>query len=201
MQYIATNGRVAANEYLSFKTDGSFHVKTPPLDNQETDPLQTWFPRRHYIPLAEILETVHHHSDMLSALEHWQQTHTLQMTSRPALLAGIIGLGCGIGIRKMARISSHVSENELDHTVNWRFSSDNVREANDRVLMFMNKMELPNIYRNMKDRLHTASDGQKFEVHSESLIATRSFKYFGQGQGVSAYTFIVMKGIYSGILP
>lgn len=189
-QYIVTNERAVENEYLSFKTDGSFHIKTPALDSQDTDPLQTWFPKRHYIPLAEILETVHHHSGMLSALEHWQQTHTSQATSRPALLAGIVGLGCGIGVRKMARISSHVSENELDHTVNWRFSLDNVREANDRVLTVIDKMELPNIYRSNRDKLHTASDGQKFEVRGESLIASRSFKYFGQGQGVSAYTFV-----------
>ncbi len=90
----------------------------------------------------------------------------------------------------MARISSHVSENELDHAVNWRFSLDNVREANDRVLTVMDKMELPNIYRSNRDKLHPASDGQKFEVRSKSLIASRSFKYFEQGQGVSAYTFV-----------
>lgn len=37
----------------------------------------------------------------------------------------------------MARISSHVSENELDHSVNWRFSLENIREANDKVLMLV----------------------------------------------------------------
>ena len=189
-QYQATNARAIKNESLSFKVDGTFRIKTPPLDCQETDPLQIWFPKRHYISLAEILETVHHHSDMLSAFEHWQQTRTTQIVSHPALMAGIIGLGCGIGVRKMARISSYVSENELDHTINWRFSLENVREANDRVLMVMDKMELPNIYRGNKDKLHTASDGQKFEVRTESLLASRSFKYFGQGQGVSAYTFV-----------
>ncbi|WP_419235513.1 DUF4158 domain-containing protein [Rickettsia endosymbiont of Nabis limbatus] len=119
-QYKLTNARVLENEYLSFKADKSFRIKTPPLDKQDTDPLQAWFPKRYYISLAEILETVHHHSNTLSAFEHWQQTNTSKITSRPALLAGIIGLGCGIGVRKMARISSHVSENELDHTVNWR---------------------------------------------------------------------------------
>jgi hypothetical protein len=39
-------------------------------------------------------------------------------------------------------------------------------------------------------QLHTTSDGQKFEVRGDSLHASRSFKYFGQGQGVSAYTFV-----------
>lgn len=189
-QYRTTNSRILQNEYLNFKTSGEFCVKTPMVDHEDTDPLQAWFPKRHYISLVEILETVHQHSDMLSAFEHWQQTHAPPTTSHPALLAGIIGLGCKIGVRKMARISSHVSENELDHTVNWRFSLENVREANDRVLSVMNQMELPNIYRNNEDKLHTASDGQKFEVRAESLMASRSFKYFGQGQGVSAYTFI-----------
>ena len=69
-QYKATNARTMENEYLSFKADGSFRIKTPPLDDQETDPLQAWFPKRHYISLAELLETVHHHSNMLSAFEH-----------------------------------------------------------------------------------------------------------------------------------
>lgn len=101
-----------------------------------------------------------------------------------------MGLGCGIGVRKMARISSSVTESELDHTVNWRFSLENIRSANDAVVKAMDGMELPNLYRQTRDQLHTASDGQKFEVRGDSLHASRSFKYFGQGQGVSAYTFV-----------
>lgn len=46
-------------------------------------------------------------------------------------------------------------------------------------------MKLPNLYRWKTETLHTASDGQKFEVRGESLHASRSFKYFGQGQGIS----------------
>lgn len=127
---------------------------------------------------------------MLKAFEHWQQTHATQTVSRPALLAGIMGLGCGIGVRKMARISSRMTESELEHAVNWRFSLENIRAANDQVLKAMDQMGLPNLYRREIDQLHTASDGQKFEVRGESLHASRSFKYFGQGQGVSAYTFV-----------
>ena len=49
---------------------------------------------------------------------------------------------------------------------------------------------LPNISRRSSDRLHTSSDGQKFEVRADSLNANYSFKYFGKGQGVSVYSFI-----------
>jgi TnpA family transposase len=74
--------------------------------------------------------------------------------------------------------------------VNWRFSLENIRAANAAVIKAMSAMELPNLYRQTQDQLHTASDGQKFEVRGDSLHASRSFKYFGQGQGVSAYTFV-----------
>tara|TARA_R110000787_G_scaffold285825_1_gene402431 strand:- start:150 stop:3149 length:3000 start_codon:yes stop_codon:yes gene_type:complete len=189
-QYKATNDRAAGNPHLKLRKDGTFHIATPALDARDTDPLGDLFPQRHDVALAQVLETVNNHCSMLRSFEHWQQTHVRQATSHPALLAGIIGLGCGIGVRKMARISSSVTESELDHTVNWRFSLENIRAANDAVIKAMDGMELPNLYRQTRDQLHTASDGQKFEVRGDSLRASRSFKYFGQGQGVSAYTFV-----------
>ena len=185
-QYETTNCNAAANPYLKPRKDGTFHIATPAMDAREEDPLGDLFPQRHDVPLAQVLETVNIHCGMLLSFEHWQQPHVRQATSHPALLAGIMGLGCGIGIRKMARISSSVTESELDHTVNWRFSLENIRAANDAVVKAMDAMKLPNFYRQTQDQLHTASDGQKFEVRGDSLHASRSFKYFGQGQGVSA---------------
>lgn len=188
--YRDTHAGIDNNPHLTIRNDGSFHIKTPALNASETDPLQALFPRQHDVPLAQVLDTVDRHCGVLKAFEHWQQTHTPQTVSRPALLAGVMGLGCGIGVRKMARISSRMTESELENTVNWRFSLENIRAANDQVLKAMDQMELPNLYRRETDKLHTASDGQKFEVRRESLHASRSFKYFGQGQGVSAYTFV-----------
>jgi TnpA family transposase len=88
------------------------------------------------------------------------------------------------------RLISHpISESALEHTVNWYFSLDNIIAANDRLLQFMDRLELPNLMRRCADRLHTSSDGQKFEVRADSLNANYSYKYFGKGHGVSAYTF------------
>ena len=189
-QYQDTNSAACNNLHLIIRTDGSFHIKTPALEASEADPLKALFPRQHDVPLAQVLDTVDRHCYFLKAFEHWQQTHASQTVSRPALLAGIMGLGCGIGVRKMARISSRITESELENTVNWRFSLDNIRAANDNILKSMDQMEIPNLYQREDDKLHTSSDGQKFEVRGESLHASRSFKYFGQGQGVSVYTFV-----------
>jgi len=90
----------------------------------------------------------------------------------------------------MTRISSNIKETALQQAVNWYFSLENVQAANDRIVKLMDQLELPNLYRRTQEALHTASDGQKFEVRQESLNANYSFKYFGKGQGESAYTFI-----------
>lgn len=108
---------------------------TPALDARETDPLQELFPQQQDVPLAQVLDTIDRHCGMLGAFAHWQQIHISPVVSRPALLAGIMmGLGCGIGVRKMARISARLTEHDLEHVVNWRFSLENIRTANDRVL-------------------------------------------------------------------
>ena len=63
-----------------------------------------------------------------------------------------------------------------------------IHAANDHVLRLMNQLELPEVYRDQPGILHTSSDGQKFEVGVDSLNANYSFKYFGQGKGVTRTT-------------
>ena len=50
-----------------------------------------------------------------------------------------MGLGCSIGTRKMARISSDIKENALQHAVNWHFSLENIQAANDSYAHFTPK--------------------------------------------------------------
>jgi hypothetical protein len=66
-------------------------------------------------------------------------------------LAGIIGYGCQIGTGKVARISSQISGSELERTINWYFSRDNVAEANDKILALMDQLPLPQLYRRHED--------------------------------------------------
>jgi TnpA family transposase len=112
-----------------------------------------------------------------------------ECSATPAISSRLLGLGCTIGIRKMARISHPLSETELENAIKWYFSVDNINAADDRVLQLMDRLELPNRLRRTQGHLHTSSDGQKFEVRVDSLNANRSFKYFSKEQGVSVYTF------------
>ncbi len=191
-QYATTNQHFLQekNEHLTFHKDGHFHVRTPKEDETDTEALGSFFPADRYISLIEVLSTVNRLCQFLDALQHWQVKYSKQRPSERVFLAGIIGYGCQIGLEKIARISSQINGSELEHTIAWYFSRDNIAEANDKILGLMAQLRLPQSYRRHEDQLHTSSDGQKIAVGVDSLNANYSFKYFGQGKGVSAYTFI-----------
>jgi len=191
-QYKATNrsNLDGNNKHLKIRADKTFTIATPKQEEVLNDtPLKPFFPTKP-VPLVEALATVNRYTGFLSELQHWQQSHSKNRATDKTLLAGIIGKGCAIGTPKMARISSKINENSLSNVVNWYFSLDNIRSANDRIIKLLNGMELPNIYRKSKDGLHTSSDGQLFTVRADSLNANYSYKHGGKEQGASAYTFI-----------
>ena len=182
-QYQTTNNNLASghNPHLKVAASGSFRIATPALDDHDSQPLQPFFPKRHIVPLTEILATTNQYSNFLGEFGHWQQQHVKSTVSHRILYAGIMGLGCSIGTRKMAQISPLVKESELENTVNWWFSLDNLRVANDRILKATDALELPKQYQRAQDKLHTSSDGQKFEVRTDSLNANHSLQIFWQG--------------------
>ena len=194
-QYLETNAHFTAgdNALLSLRANGSFHVSTPKLDEVEALPLSGFFPERKYISLLEVLATVDQATGFLDEFVHWQPKYQAAKPPKKVFFAGVIGYGCDIGHRKLAQISRQINENELDTAVNWYFSLENIHNANDRILQFVDKMELPNLYRRQPDVLHTSSDGQKFEVSADSLNANYSFKYLGKDKGVSVISFIDMR--------
>jgi TnpA family transposase len=191
-QYHHTNLNVLHNKnpFLKFRADGAFSISTPKAETTESQAPGLVFPEQRYIPLMEILSTVNHITGFLDTFEHWQVKYNRAKPPERSFLAGIMGYGCNIGPSKIAQISTHITQSELDNTINWYFSIDNIQNANDKILAFLDRLELPNLYRNHPEMLHTASDGQKFEVRNDSLNANYSFKYFGQGKGVSVYSFI-----------
>lgn len=191
-QYHKTNQNIlnGKNEFIKFNKDGTFRLSTPKVETEDTEPLSEFFPKKHYIPLLEILYTVNKACNFTDAFEHWQTKYNRPKPPDKMFLAGIVGYGCNIGPSKIAKISKQINEHELENTVNWYFSEDNVSNANDKILRFMDALDLPNIYRRDRDLLHTSSDGQKLNMAVDSLNAGYSFKYHSMEKGASAYRFI-----------
>ena len=170
------------NPHLKFTADRDWTVSTPKQDTALTAPLKNYFPARQLVPLSEVLSSVNQAVAFLDEFQHWQ-TRRQSKPVEQVFLAGIIGTGCELGVGKMAFISKNIGEIDLENTVNWYFSPENLQNANAKIVNFLNNLELPNLLRRSLDRLHTASDGQKFTVSVPSLNANHSFKYFGHDKG------------------
>ena len=92
---------------------------------------------------------------------------------------------------------------QLENVANAYFSIENIERANDLIAAFTRRLDLANRCRTAPGQLYTASDGLKIKlVSSETIYATYSFKYFGQGKGVTAYSFVDERSIpfYSTII-
>ena len=70
-------------------------------------------PRRHVVPLPEVLATVNRHAGFSAECRPWQHTRQHAIGARSgrsgAIYAAVMGLGCGIGVRRMARIARSAS--------------------------------------------------------------------------------------------
>ncbi len=194
-QYHQTNQHIldGENPHVHFRKNGSFYVNTPKVEPEDSEPLLGILPKKRYISLLEVLATVNRFTQFLDAFQPWRVQYARVKPPDRVFYAGITGYGCFIGTHKIASISSGVGEAELERTINGYFTLDNIYSANDYIVHFMDGLALPQVYRQPGEPLHTSSDGQKFEVAVDSLHASYSYKYFGQDQGVSTYTFIDMR--------
>ena len=64
----------------------------------------------------------------------------------------------------MAKISKGISEHELDTTTTWYLSEDNTIEANDKVVAFIDSLEISSLLKYNPEINHTSSDGQIFNT-------------------------------------
>ncbi|HRD71152.1 MAG TPA: Tn3 family transposase [Legionella sp.] len=75
--------------------------------------------------------------------------------------AAILGMGCNIGISKMANVSKGITEDALENFVNWHMSLDNINAANQCILDLLGKLSLASIYQKiLVNYIHLAT-GEK----------------------------------------
>lgn len=189
-QFQKANDKHGDNENLKISRNGKPRVVTPKAVTDESEGCADILGKDQYLPLINILSDVRYTTDISDAFTHYSRKTSKGKISDDILFAAVIGLGCNIGVRKMGKISKGIGANKLEYAVRWYFSKENVEEANRRVLSVTKSLSLPKIFLRDKQSLHTSSDGQKYGVSVPSMHARYSYKYFGTGKGVSAYSFI-----------
>ena len=193
-KYHTVNQRVSKNlnPHLSFneKSNNYIQVNTPALDEKETKHISAFLNQLGYVPILRVLSDVNHVTKFTKSFTHHSIKNSKTKAQAGTFYAGIIGLGCNIGVSKMAQISAGINQNAMNTTVNWFFSLKTLTSANEHIREFINRLALPGIFSDLENQRHGSSDGRKVGVSVECLLAAYSFKYFGKDAGVSVYTFI-----------
>lgn len=189
-QFKKTNENAADNEYLSFTQGGKPKVVTPKTEKEEENGLLPLLEEKDIIPLPRILSEVNKSSNFLDSFEHFSQKNFQKQPDQHVFYAAIIALGCNLGIRRMSKISKGISLDRLSYLLQWYFSKENLDQAIAKINDCINQLSLPVLYKKGSEETHTSSDGQKFNVSVPAVNASYSYKYFGSGKGVTAYSFI-----------
>lgn len=190
-----TNEHIALgeNKQVSFDTDGGWHLAKDKSDEDST-PLEDFYPQEYVIPLLEVLTTVENAAGFTAVLTHQGIDYVPKRPELKLFLAAIVGFGCNIGIRRFSYMSKGIKTNALETTALQYFSVESVIQANDKLLAFSNGLPLTEHFKQHVGFTHTSSDGQKFDVSVESLASSPSFKYFGNGRGITLYSFLDESG-------
>ncbi|WP_370978601.1 Tn3 family transposase [Agaribacterium sp. ZY112] len=140
------------------------------------------------IDLIKLLREVNKAVPFMNRFFHHSNRHVSREVDQKIIEAAIIALGCNIGVGPMAKRSGDsISSAKLLDAVRHRVLNDKLREANDLLLDAIEEIPLSRIFRRNSEVTHISADGQKLLVLGDSLLADKSFKYFGSAAGVVRY--------------
>ena len=187
IQYEITNRHIVdgTNQYLTVRGNHDFTLTTPRLPDEEEDAIDL-YPQNQFVSLTEVLVTMNSLTHFLDALQPVQLTHVHKRPSDKVFLAATIGLGRNNGIPKMAKISKHISQSEMERALLY-FSPDTVSAASDKTLAFMDRLPITHIFDRIDGIRHVAADGKKLTASVKSLLSRNSYKYFGNEPGITGY--------------
>ncbi|RYY18422.1 MAG: Tn3 family transposase, partial [Cytophagaceae bacterium] len=173
------------------RANGRPRFLTParPVEEEAPTP-RLLFPEPGLISLHEVLHTVNQQCHFTDCLTHWSPRNRPPRPAERVFFAGVMAYGCNLGLTRMAHATKHVAQSTLENTVNWYFSLDNLRRANDAVVALTGKLPVSRLFKRHPEVVHTSSDGQKYYVAVDSIHATHSYKYFGQEKGIVSYGFL-----------
>ena len=184
-KYHTVNKRIIKNlnPHISFneKTKNYIQINTPALEEKETKHISGFLNQLGYVPILRVLSDIDHITKFTKLFSHYSVKNTKLKPQSEIFYAGVIGLGCNIGVEKMAQISAGINQNTMSNTVNWFFTLKTLTAANDKIREFINRLALPHIFAEVTNQRHGSSDGRKVGVSVECLFFL-FFQVFRQRQ-------------------
>ncbi|MGE0683287.1 MAG: Tn3 family transposase, partial [Candidatus Binatia bacterium] len=184
------NQRIASGENAAVQLNprnpqGRWTLQYPSSSEPVNHP---FFDALQQVDISQVLAFTHRHCRFMDAFEHVVGRYVKQPVDERALTACLIAWGTNMGLGKMGEISD-LSYQTLSTTSENFLRLETLRAANDRISNATAQLPIFHHY-DIGGRIHSSSDGQKFETRLPTINARHSPKYFGLHKGVVAYTVV-----------
>lgn len=189
-RYSAVNQRIADSLNQHIKIAGQGEKKRWKLV-YPTEKVQTnhaFYAQLPSIAIADLLRFVVKETGFLEAFSHVLGRHAKSMPNLREILACVVAFGTNMGLGKMAEVSG-LSYATLLTTARNMLRPETLRGANDAISNATAKLPAFELF-NIRDEVHSSSDGQRMETKIDTFNARYSPKYFGLDKGVSACTVV-----------
>ena len=140
------------------------------------------------IAVADLLRFVNKETRFLDAFEHVLNRGVKHAPDLREILACVVAFSTNMGLGKMAEVSG-LNHASLITTARSYLSPETVHAANDAISNATAALPAFKLF-NIREELHSSSDGQQFETQINTFNSRYSPKYFGFDKGVSACTVV-----------
>jgi TnpA family transposase len=140
------------------------------------------------IGIADLLWFVAENTGFLDAFTHVLDRYIKRDIDPRLILACIVALGTNMGLWKMAEVSG-LSHASLLATARDFLRLETLHPANDAISNATAALPVFRLF-DIRDAIHSSSDGQRIETQINTINARYSPKYFGLQKGVSSYTLV-----------
>lgn len=114
------------NEHLSIDEKSLVKVRTPATEFSEEGYVGSLLADNGIVPVLQILREINQGNGFIECFKHLSPKHHKLKPTAETVLAGILGIGCNIGIDKLSQISVGLNDSTLKNTVTWCFTVKNV---------------------------------------------------------------------------
>lgn len=176
------------NQHIKVRGKGEKRRWTLVYPTTEEPVNSPFYARLPGIAVADMLWLVARETSFLQSFTHVLDRYAKQEPSPREVLACIVGMGTNMGLGKMSDVSG-LSLAALMNTSRSFLRQETIHAANDAITNATAALPAFRLY-NIRDTVHSSSDGQRVGTQRHTINARYSPKYFGLEKGISANTLI-----------
>jgi hypothetical protein len=166
----------AMNEHIKVRGKGEKRRWTLIYPTSEEPVNSPFYARLPGLAVADMLWFGARETGFLKAFTHVLDRYAKQEPSPRELLAVIVGMGTNMGLGKMAEVSG-LSHAALMNTARSYLRQETVHAANDAISNATARLPAFKLY-NIRDAIHSSSDGQPGQSHESYRRPRRSSRYW-----------------------